>query len=83
MKKPKHKTIYLLDPKLKWKTFKLLQDKLAPLEGVVPVHFDKIVWQLMKDRRIYCWFDPNVKRDMKMGLELPKNVEISLLTNPK
>jgi len=80
--KKKKKPIYLLAPELKWRVFKELQDKLVRDSGPVPVHGDKILWQMMRDRKIYCWFDfvkfPN---DMGVGIKLPKNREIKVITN--
>lgn len=78
----KKKPIYLLDPKLKWKVFKLLQDRLVRDSGPVAVQFPKVLWQMMRDKKIYCWFDPYIKEDMKLGLELPKNREVKTITNP-
>lgn len=78
----KKKHIYVLDHKLKWKTFKALQDKLVKQSGPVPQNIDKILWEMLRDKRIYCWFDSEFKNDMKLGLELPKNKEHRLITNP-
>jgi len=79
--KVKSKPIYLLAPELKWKTFKELQDRLVRDSGPVPAHGDKILWQMMRDRKIYCWFDPYMKSDMGLGLKLPKNRAIKIITN--
>lgn len=77
------KPIYLLDPKLSWKVFKELHDKLVKDYGPVPVHGDKVLWQMMRDRKIYCWFDfVNFPNDMGVGLKLPENREIKVITNP-
>ena len=78
---PKKPPIYLLDPKLKWKVFKELHDKLVKESGLTPLHGDKILWQMMRDKLIYCWFDPYVKGDMRLGLKLPENRTIKVLTN--
>ena len=81
---PKQKQpIYLLDPELKWQAFKMLQE-LVKGSGPVLKHGDKMLWQMMKKKMIYCWFDfKNFPNDMKLGLELPKNRRIELITNPK
>jgi hypothetical protein len=43
---------YWLHPKIKWKNFKVLNDKLYPNPDIKPMHADRIIWQLLKDRRI-------------------------------
>ena len=78
----KRPSIYLLDHKLKWRGFKALQDKLVKDSGPTPLQGDKSLWHMMRDKRIYCWFDPLIKNDMQLGFELPKNREVSILTNP-
>ena len=78
----KKEPIYVLDHRLRWKVFKLLQDKLVKLSGPVPEQGDKMLWQMMRDKEIYCWFDDGFKNDMKLGLELPKDREIQIITNP-
>ena len=81
--KKKKEPIYLLDPKLKWKAFKELQKRLVRESGPTPMHGDKMLWQMMRDKKIYCWFDfvkfPN---DMGLGFKLPKNRAIKTITNP-
>ncbi len=76
------KPIYLLSPKLKWRAFKELQKRLVKDSGPTPVQGPKVLWQMNRDKRIFCWFDPYVKNDMKLGLELPKNRVIEIITNP-
>ncbi|MDD5013929.1 MAG: hypothetical protein PHW73_02360 [Atribacterota bacterium] len=41
-----------------------------------------MIWRMMKNKDIYCWFDPYVKGDMPLGLNLPKNRDIKIITNP-
>ena len=77
MKKP----IYLLDHKLKWRVFKELQDKFVKDSGPVPVHIDKVLWKMMEERKIYCWFSDDMPNDMHIGLKLPQNREIIVLKN--
>lgn len=43
---------YWLSPQIKWKTFKTLNDKLYPKPDIKPMHADRIIWQLLKDRKI-------------------------------
>ena len=77
------KPIYLLSPKLKWSVFKELQDKLVKDSGPIPVHGDKAIWHLLRENKIYCWFDEvNFPNDMGIGFKPPKNREIKVLTNP-
>lgn len=75
------KTIYLISPLIKWDTFKLLQAKLAPQKGIVMVGLDKILWKLLKENKIYCWFEK--AGDMALGLKLPKNVKVKTISSPK
>ena len=77
-----NKPIYLLDHKLKWRTFKELQNRLVRDSGPVPVEGDKALWHLLRDRKIYCWFDfEKLAGDMGVGLELPQGRDIKLITN--
>ena len=69
----KHKkTIYLLSNKIKWKTFKLLQEKMVKDEGPTPEHGDQILWQMLRDKKILCWFAEDMPNDMGLGIEVPK-----------
>jgi len=78
----KNKTIYLLSPKINWKTYKLLQDKLVKDSGPVPVNGDKVLWGMLREKMIYCWFEevrPNMGIDVSIGTKLPKNVIIKVI----
>jgi hypothetical protein len=75
----KIKTLYLLSPKIKWKTYKLLQKEIVKDRGPVPVHSDKIIWQMLRDKKIYCWFCQEEPNDMMLGLELPKYKELKII----
>lgn len=80
---PREKKIYVLSPDIKWKTFKLLQDKLVTKDGgPTPQNFDRILWEMLRSKWIYCWFDPKLPGDMKMGPELPKGKVYSYLSTP-
>jgi hypothetical protein len=82
----KNKKIYLLDRKLKWKTFKMLQDKLVRDSGPVPMEVDKAYWHLLREGRILCWFADDMKNDMGIGLEIParyKKWEKVMITDSK
>ena len=81
--KKKKKTIYLLSDKIKWKTFKLLQDKLVKDPGPSPMNADKVLWRLLRDKSILCWFAEDMKDDMGLGLEIPKrykNWEVGIIS---
>jgi len=79
----KIKPIYLLDSKLKWKVFKKLNDKLVIDSGPTPERGTKILWEMMRDRKIYCWYDPYIKNDMMFGWKLPRNRKVEIITNFK
>lgn len=66
------KKLYILEPKIKWKTFKMLQDRLVKDTGPIPVQADKILWKMLRDKQIYCWFAQDMPDDMGIGLEIPK-----------
>lgn len=68
----KQKTVYLLDPDISWKLFKKLQGKLVRQSGPVPKEGDRALWELLKMRRILCWFADDMPGDMGLGLEIPK-----------
>ncbi len=74
--------VYVLDFKLKWRTFKELQDKLVRDSGPVPMHGDKVIWWMLRDKQILCWFDPLIENDMMMGFKLPKKRKRIILSNP-
>lgn len=73
--------IYLLDSNLSWANFKMLQDKLVKDTGPKPEHGDRMLWEMLKERKILCWFDPLVKWDMGIGLKLPKGRKIVIIKN--
>lgn len=75
--------IYLIDHKLRWKAFQILHDKLVKDSGPTPQQATKTIWQMMRDKQIYCWFDQLNKNDMNLGIKLPKDREIHLITNVK
>jgi len=76
MKKP----IYLLDHKIKFDTFSRLEAALVRDAGPVPVGGSKVLWELLKEKKIYCWYDPYVRGDMRIGLKLPKR-RIEVITD--
>jgi hypothetical protein len=76
----KFKTIYVLSPKIKWKTFKLLQEKLVKDSGPSPLHGDKVLWEMLRDKQIYCWFCDEMRDDMGVGIKLPPAKEIQVIS---
>ena len=75
------KTLYLLSPKIKWRAFKLLNDKLVKGGGVEPKHIDKVLWEMIRDKKIYCWFCKDWPNDMGLGLKVPRNYNVKIITN--
>ena len=75
-------TLFLLSPKIKWKTFKLLQDKIVKQSGPVPMEADKILWQMVRDKQIYCWFCKEMPNDMGIGIKLPKYKKLEIISSP-
>lgn len=80
MKKTK---LYLLDPKMKWSVFKKLHDKIVVDSGPTPQNFTKILWQMLRDKQIYCGYTDYMSNDMWIGLKIPKDWEVELITNAK
>ena len=75
-------SIYQLSHKIKFKTFKLLQEKMVKDSGPSPKEGDRILWEMLRDKQIYCWFDPLVQGDMGVGLTLPKR-KVIIISSPK
>lgn len=73
--------IYLLSPKLKWGVFKKLNDTLVKDDGPSPKNGTRILWELLRDGRVYCFFDPLVEYDMLVGTEIPKSRPIIVIKN--
>ena len=44
---------YWLNPKISWKTYKILHDKTAVKDsGPTLKNFEKILWQMLKERKL-------------------------------
>jgi len=44
---------YWISPEISWANYKLLHDKTSPKDtGPTPKNLDKILWQLLKERKI-------------------------------
>ena len=53
MKNMKKSKKYWLDPKINWKTYKLVYDKIAvPDSGPIPKNFEKVFWQMLRERKL-------------------------------
>ena len=80
----KIKKLYLIDPKMKWGSFKALQDKMCiPDGGPTPQHLDKYLWQMNRDKQVFLYFCEEMKGDMGIGIKLPPHKEMVVLSNPK
>ena len=75
------KKIYLLSPDISWETFKLLQDKLVKDSGPTPMNADKALWNLLRTKKLYCWFGKSWPDDMGIGLEIPKGYKIEVISD--
>ena len=77
----KKREIFLLDFRLKWKAFKELQKRLVRDSGPMPVQGDRVLWEMMRDKKIYCWFGNDWPNDMGIGLKLPEGYKVTLIKN--
>ena len=48
---------YWLSPKISFKTFKLLNKKFYPKPDIVPVNGDRIIWNMLKERKINIYLE--------------------------
>lgn len=77
------KPIYLFDNKMLWRTFKTIHDKFNRDTGPTPVHFDKILWKMLREKSIYIYLDETHDEDpIIIGLKLPEDRNILVLSNP-
>lgn len=51
-----------ISPDIKYKTFKLLNDKLSP-QDLAPKNYNKMMWEMIRDRKINCYIDDMSKED--------------------
>jgi len=67
------KKLYLISPKIRLRDFKELQKLVKDLGPAPdPKQFDKALWSLLRDRKIYCGFADDLKNDMWISVEIPK-----------
>jgi hypothetical protein len=69
MPRKKAKPIYLLSPKLPFKTFKKLYDASGD-SGPAPMHGAKMLYEMMKTKKVFIWFEKGDK-DLRISLKLP------------
>ena len=69
---------YWFNPQMKWKTFKMLNDKFCHDSGPTPENGDKILWQMLKKRKINIYLDTKrIDDPIIITLKnLPKNSKI-------
>lgn len=71
-----------MSSKMKWKTFKMLQEKLTKNEGIVALGMDKALWHLLREDKIYLYFAADLKDDMGVCLKIPvkySNYKVTIL----
>ena len=59
---------YLIDPSLRYAPFKRLWDTI-PSGGIEPREMCKMIYQLIKEKKIYVWYENN---DFTISMEPPK-----------
>ena len=65
-----------ISPDIKWVHFKKIWNSVED-SGPTPIHLSKIVWQLLKEKRLYISLG---KDDLYFSLNPPKG-EIKLITS--
>ena len=76
------RTAYLLEQKLSWKTFRAIWDSF-PSGGIVPKNMSRMIWGLMRDKKIYISIDPSQADDpLCISLKPPKR-KYKLIKNNK
>ena len=58
--------LYKISHKISWKDFKKINKNVKA--DIVPVHFDKILWQMLRDQLITLTFDTK-KMDILIKLK--------------
>jgi hypothetical protein len=74
MKKP----IYLFSNKIKYKTFKTVMSKF-PAGTIVPENIDRILWELLRDEKIYIFLDTKSDDPVSISLKMP-NGKIAIIS---
>ena len=74
------KTRYYFSPDISYKAFKRVCDKFTD-SGIVPLNLDKMLWQMLRERKIHIGLR-NTKDPIFISIRpMPKNV--SLITNSR
>lgn len=75
------KPIYLFSPKIKYKNFLTVWDKF-PIGGIKPMHMDKIIWQMIRDKQIYVFLENKKDEQVFIATKLPQKRKILMISNP-
>lgn len=78
----KIKQLHLVSHEMKWETFKKLNDALVRDSGPTAMNLDKILWKLIRERKIYAWFCEEISGNMGLGLKLPPHEKLIVLNSP-
>ena len=62
-----------LSPKIKYKTFKKLDKALYPNIDIIPVKGDKILWQLLRERKLNMYIEMDKDDPLEITL---KNIPV-------
>ena len=65
------KKLYLVSPKIRWKSFKVVNDEIVRDGGPKPKHIEKVLWQMIRDKLIIAWFAEDMPNDMGLGMKIP------------
>lgn len=74
------KPLKLFAPTIRWRDFKKIHSA-GQDSGPTPVNFDRVLWELIKDLKVYCYLDPEKSDDEAfiIALELPKDREVEVV----
>ena len=72
-----------LDPKISWKTFKVLNEKISPPQSITPKNGERILWEMLRERKINMFIDSKSPEDpIVLTLKsIPK--QATIISNPK
>ena len=74
------KETYILSPNLKWSTFKTLYYAI-PDDGPTPMQLPKVLWNLMRERRIIIGLNTEINDFIFWTKNPPKGLKV--ITNGK
>ena len=59
-------------PEMKWQTFKKLYDaSMGDDTGPIPMHMDRVLWFLLREKKVYIGYSPRLK-DLFVSVKKPK-----------